>query len=103
MLKNCKFIVGNSSSGIVEAPYYGVPTINIGDRQKNRANLKSIVNCDYNYGSIIKQIYRYSIKKRFESSYFFGSGNSNKKVIKILKAKNIWKIKNQKQFKDIIW
>tara|TARA_B110000027_G_C16102373_1_gene293702 strand:+ start:649 stop:1773 length:1125 start_codon:yes stop_codon:yes gene_type:complete len=103
MLKNCKFIVGNSSSGIVEAPYYGVPTINIGDRQKNRADLKSIVNCDYNYGSIIKQIYKHSNKKRFKSSYFFGSGNSNIKVIKILKAKNIWKIKNQKQFKDIIW
>ena len=36
LLKNCRFIIGNSSSGIMEAPYYGVSTINIGDRQKNR-------------------------------------------------------------------
>ena len=38
LLKNCHFIIGNSSSGIIEAPYYGIPTINIGDRQQNRAS-----------------------------------------------------------------
>ncbi len=36
LLKNSRFIIGNSSSGIIEAPYYGVSTINLGDRQKNR-------------------------------------------------------------------
>ena len=34
LLKNSKMIVGNSSSGVHEAPFYGVPTINIGNRQK---------------------------------------------------------------------
>ena len=34
LLKNSNFIVGNSSSGIMEAPYYGVPTIDLGSRQK---------------------------------------------------------------------
>ena len=34
LLKNFSFIIGNSSCGIMEAPYYGVPTINIGNRQK---------------------------------------------------------------------
>ena len=101
LLKNCKFIIGNSSSGIIEAPYYGVPTINIGNRQKNRANLKSIINCDYGYDSIIKIIKKFSTSKRFKSSYFFGTGKSNYKVIKILKSKEIWNIHNQKQFKDI--
>ena len=48
LLKNSKFIIGNSSSGIIEAPYYGTPTINIGTRQKNRALIKSIVNLKYN-------------------------------------------------------
>ncbi len=101
LLKNCHFIIGNSSSGIIEAPYYGVPTINIGNRQKNRAKLNSIINCDYDYASIIKLINKYSIKKRYKSSYFFGLGKSNQKVMRILKSKEIWKLSNQKQFKDI--
>ena len=42
LLKNSNFIVGNSSSGIMEAPYYGVPTIDLGSRQKNRAKINSI-------------------------------------------------------------
>ena len=103
LLKNSKFIIGNSSSGIIEAPYYGVPTINIGDRQKNRANLKSIINCKYKYSSIMKLIKKYSNEKKFKRSYFFGSGKSNTKVMKILKSGKIWKIQNQKQFKDIAW
>ena len=101
LLKNSNFIIGNSSSGIIEAPYYGVPTINIGNRQKNRAYLGSIFNCKYDYRAIIKYINKYSIKKRFKSSYFFGLGKSNLKVMKVLKSNKIWKIDNQKQFKDI--
>ena len=101
LLKNCNFIIGNSSSGIIEAPYYGVPTVNIGNRQKNRAKLNSILNCKYDYASIIKLINKYSLKKRFKSSYFFGLGKSNQKVMGILKSKQIWKLNNQKQFKDI--
>ena len=103
LLKNSNFIIGNSSSGIIEAPYYGVPTINIGSRQKNRANLNSIINCKYEYKSIIRYINKYSNKKRFKCSYFFGLGKSNLKVMKILQSNKIWKIVNQKQFKDIIF
>jgi UDP-N-acetylglucosamine 2-epimerase (hydrolysing) len=101
LLKNCEFIIGNSSSGITEAPYYGVPTINIGDRQKNRAKLKSIINCTYKSNAILKCIKKFSNKKRFKKSYFFGVGNSKKKILEILKRKQIWKLNNQKQFKEI--
>tara|TARA_S200000501_G_C20493281_1_gene599196 strand:- start:9 stop:671 length:663 start_codon:yes stop_codon:yes gene_type:complete len=101
LLKNSNFIIGNSSSGIIEAPYYGVPTINIGNRQKNRANLKSIINCKYNYISIINSINKYSTRKRFKRSYFFGLGKSNLKVMKVLKSKKIWKIESQKQFNEV--
>jgi UDP-N-acetylglucosamine 2-epimerase (hydrolysing) len=101
LLKSCKFIIGNSSSGIVEAPYYGVPTINIGDRQKNRAILESVINSDYSYDSIVKLINKYKKRKKFKKSYFFGVGKSNNKVLKILRSKKIWKLNNQKQFEEI--
>ena len=101
LLKNSKFIIGNSSSGIMEAPYFGTPTINIGDRQNNRAKLKSIFNCDYDFNVILRIIDKCKNKKEYKTQFYFGSGKSEKKIINILKSKSIWKIKNQKQFKEI--
>jgi len=102
LLKYSDFIIGNSSSGIMEAPYYGTPTINLGDRQLNRAKLPTIKNVDFNENKIIKMINKYSSKKiSFEKSMFFGDGNSGKKFIDILVGKKIWNISNVKQFKEI--
>lgn len=44
-MKYCSMVIGNSSSGILEAPAMGVPTINIGDRQRGRIQAGSIINC----------------------------------------------------------
>ena len=102
-LKNAQFIIGNSSSGIIEAPFYGVPTINIGKRQNNRAKLKSIHNCNFNHKKIFSLINKFSKKtKRFKSNKFFGKGNSFINFLNILKDKNIWKTDIQKSFKEII-
>ena len=45
-MKLCSAVIGNSSSGILEAPVFKIPTVNIGDRQKGRVKVKSIVDCD---------------------------------------------------------
>ena len=98
LLKNSNFIVGNSSSGIMEAPYYGVPTIDFGTRQKNRATIKSIFSSD-DYLTIKNLINKLKKKKfSYNKLKYFGNGNSNKKFVKILSQKRIWKLKNQKQF-----
>lgn len=98
LLKNSNFIVGNSSSGIMEAPYYGVPTIDFGTRQKNRATIKSIFSSD-DYLTIKNLINKFKKKKfSYNKLKYFGNGNSNKKFVKILSQKRIWKLKNQKQF-----
>ena len=47
-LKNFDLMLGNSSSGIIEAPYFNIPVINIGDRQLGRDFSLNIVNCEYN-------------------------------------------------------
>lgn len=62
-LKYCNLVIGNSSSGIIEAPSFQVPTINIGDRQKGRIQALSIVNCEPNYTSIIEAIKKVSSKE----------------------------------------
>ncbi len=56
-VKYAEFVIGNSSSGIIEVPSFGVATINIGDRQKGRIQAGSIVNCEPQYDAIKNTIY----------------------------------------------
>ncbi len=105
LLKNSQCIVGNSSAGIREAPYYGIPTINIGTRQNNRVNnenCKSIFNCGYEKNEIlqcIKKVVENNL--RFEKTKIFGDGSSHQKFYNIIRDESIWKRKIQKQFLDI--
>lgn len=57
-MKLCTAVVGNSSSGILEAPSFHVPTVNIGDRQKGRVRARSVLDCDPDRKSIKSQIGR---------------------------------------------
>ena len=100
ILKNSKFIIGNSSAGIREAPFFGVPTINVGSRQNNRARGHSILNIDFNSEQIISAIKKVNkIKKN--PSKLFGYGDSAVKFYKIIKKnKKIWSHNTQKYFKD---
>jgi UDP-N-acetylglucosamine 2-epimerase (hydrolysing) len=99
ILKNSEFIIGNSSAGIKEAPYFGVPTINIGSRQHNRSKGHTITNVDYNLEKIISTINNIKNVKR-KKTKIFGYGGSDKKFYKILKKKDIWLKNTQKYFKD---
>ena len=56
LMKHCEFVLGNSSSGIIEAPAFHVPTVNIGDRQRGRLQSKTTINCRPDTDSIIKAI-----------------------------------------------
>ena len=53
-LQYMKAVVGNSSSGIIEVPSFGIPTLNIGDRQKGRLASKSVINCGTSKEAIIQ-------------------------------------------------
>ena len=98
LLKNSNFIIGNSSSGIMEAPYYGVPTIDFGTRQKNRAKIKSVISIN-NYSKLENLLNKFKKKKyQFNPLQYFGTGKSHKKFLAILNQKRIWEVKNQKQF-----
>ena len=101
LLKNADFIIGNSSAGIREAPYYGVPIINIGSRQQNRAVHASIVNVDYDKISIYEALQMEMKKSEGIEDLSFGKGNSAEAFLKVLKDENIWKVNHQKQFRDI--
>lgn len=90
LIPYCSFLIGNSSSGMFEAPYFKVPTINIGDRQKGRFKHKSIIDTDYNTKSIVEGINKAmtdSFKRiLINMEYEFGDGNASEKAINILKS-----------------
>ncbi len=56
LMKHAEFVLGNSSSGILETPFFGIPTINIGDRQRGRLQSKSIINCGSHTSDILNAI-----------------------------------------------
>ena len=93
LMPHCKFVIGNSSSGIIEAPFLRVPTINIGDRQKGRFMHASVINCSYEYNKIKRSIekrFSNSFKKRLKKfKYFFGKGNSSNRIIEKIKKTKI--------------
>ena len=65
-LKYCRIVIGNSSSGIIEAPSFGKPIINIGDRQKGRICADSVINCGYTQQEI-QQAMETALTKEFEN------------------------------------
>lgn len=101
LLKNSQFIIGNSSAGIREAPYYGIPIINIGTRQQNRAIHADIINTDYSKKDIKESLSKIDSHKVQISDNDFGEGNSNELFLQSLKKNDIWRLNHQKQFRDI--
>jgi UDP-N-acetylglucosamine 2-epimerase (hydrolysing) len=101
ILKHAEFIVGNSSAGIREAPYYGIPSINIGSRQKNRALDQSIINTEFSKDSLKIAINQAKSSGRIAPSRQFGSGNSYSLFHSIISRKEFWQIEHQKLFNDL--
>ena len=99
LLNNSEFMIGNSSAGIREAEIFGIPTVNIGSRQKNRTKSKNIINVDNNKDNILKAISKVGDKKIKPVSHF-GDGDSSKKFYEIITNEKIWNISVQKQFSD---
>lgn len=100
-LKNAKFIIGNSSAGIREAPYYGIPIINIGTRQQNRTLNADIINVDYQKENIIKALHSVINHKISPVNSDFGKGKSAELFLNSLLSSKIWEINHQKKFKNI--
>lgn len=104
LLKHSDFIIGNSSAGVREACVYGVPSINIGNRQHGRVkNNKNefIINSAESSRDIINAI-EAANKEQCEPESFFGNGNSDELFVKIIEGKRIWETDFQKYFVDII-
>lgn len=88
-LRNAICVIGNSSSGILEAPSFGIPTINIGDRQKGRIQAESVIDCEPKKESI-QEAFQLAFSRNFrekakKSINPYGDGKSSVKILREIK------------------
>jgi len=100
LLKNASLIIGNSSMGIREAPYYGVPTINLGSRQNGRSQNPDLLNISFGKQSILKAIEK-TTHLRLTPVQEWGDGKSHLHFRDVLLRPEIWRGNIQKVFRDI--
>ena len=97
-------VVGNSSSGLLEAPSFKIGTINIGDRQKGRIKAESVINSEVNKTSILKsfsKLYSKAFQDLIEESKNpYGDGIASRKIIEIIKNEDLRNIL-KKSFYDL--
>ncbi|MDN3614816.1 UDP-N-acetylglucosamine 2-epimerase [Vibrio gallaecicus] len=103
-LQHVDVVMGNSSSGIVEAPSFKVATVNIGDRQKGRVQAASTVNVDVDTDAIIEAL-QHVFSTSFQESLScvvnpYGQGDSSQRLVEVLKTVDLSTLKSKK-FYDI--
>ena len=89
LLINTKCLIGNSSSGIRECSYLGIPVVNIGDRQIGRLRGKNVIDVNYSTDAIIKSVKKQLQKGFYPSEKIYGDGNSGQKIAKLLSTVNL--------------
>ena len=93
MLSLVDGVIGNSSSGLAEAPSFKIGTINIGDRQKGRIQASSVLNCEASQSHVltaIEEMYSDGFQSRLKTAMNpYGTGGASQKIVDILKEVNV--------------
>lgn len=92
LLNQVDAVVGNSSSGLAEAPSFGVPTVNVGDRQKGRLQAPSVINCAPERQAILEAI-SLALSPAFKTNIAtkenpYGDGGAAARIAKVLRNKS---------------
>ncbi|WP_293008651.1 MULTISPECIES: UDP-N-acetylglucosamine 2-epimerase [unclassified Oscillibacter] len=104
-MQGCTMVLGNSSSGILEAPAFHVPTVDIGDRQKGRLAAASIIHCEAEQESIAAAIAQalspafLQLCSTVENP--FGNGHTSEQIVSIMKGRLTEGISLKKKFYDV--
>ena len=103
LMKNAKFMFGNSSAGIREAASFKLPVLNIGSRQRGREHSNNVIHCGFNKEEILKKIKFLVTNVKFKRKLkncrnIYGNGKSAEKIIKKLKQIDISSTILQKRF-----
>lgn len=100
LMKNSSIMVGNSSAGVREMPFLGIPSIDIGTRQTNRSSTPSISHCNANDKKRLSALISMLWGRKFNKSDEFGSGNAASCFVEEILKKSFWSLPVQKRFND---
>ncbi len=88
-MKHCSFILGNSSSGIIEAASFAKYVINVGDRQKGRLAGSNVIHVPIEKEKILKVIDTLPLLPKLDTHNLYGDGRASEKIVSILKKLSI--------------
>lgn len=84
LINNAAVLVGNTSSGIRESAYLGVPVVNIGTRQNHRERGENVIDVNYNRDEIKEAIKKQIAHGKYPSNHLYGDGHAGEKIAEIL-------------------
>ena len=96
LMKNAAVMVGNSSAGVREAPFLGLPSLDVGSRQNNRAQADSIFGCSAFDQEKIQLFLTNQWHHRYKVDASFGNGMASDQFVQVLKVDKYWEISIQK-------
>jgi UDP-N-acetylglucosamine 2-epimerase (hydrolysing) len=96
LMKNAAVMVGNSSAGVREAPFLGLPSLDVGSRQNNRAQADSIFGCSAFDQEKIQLFLANQWHHRYKVDASFGNGMASDQFVKVLNVDKYWKVNIQK-------
>ncbi len=100
LMKNAGVIVGNSSMGVREAPFIGIPSLDIGSRQTNRSDASSVYHCLATNRAEITAFLQKQWSKRYPPHKEFGEGTAADHFARLLDDEAFWSSPLQKSFVD---
>lgn len=98
LMRSASVIIGNSSMGVREAPFLGVPSLDVGTRQANRGGAISLWQADAHDSETIARFLSEAWGRRYERSQGFGNGNAAQRFIELLSQPVFWSQPLQKYF-----
>jgi UDP-N-acetylglucosamine 2-epimerase len=84
LIRNSRCLIGNSSVGIRESSYLGVPVVNIGTRQAGRERDSNVINADYDRDQIAKAIQHHLGNGRYTQNLLYGDGRAGQRIAELL-------------------
>lgn len=100
LMKNAACMVGNSSAGVREAPFLGLPSLDVGSRQTNRAEAGSVVAVEAGDRAAILDFLGSHWGRRVEQHAGFGTGSAAERFVAVLARAEFWDMSLQKAFRD---
>lgn len=106
-MQYCEMVIGNSSSGIIEAPSFHIPTVNIGSRQEGRMRGKTVIDCGCTMEEITEAVYKAQEMKRNatlkNAANPYEGAETSSRIVHVIKQRLTGGLGVKKQFNDVEW